>query len=54
MLAFVDFLSLGSHTAFGLFFALAIGYTLQFTPDFDLEPLPLSGVYLPDFYKCFR
>ena len=49
----LTFLSLGSQTAFGLFFGVAIENTLQFTPDFDLEPLPLSGAYFPDFYKCF-
>ena len=51
MLASVDLLSLGSHTAFGLFLAIAVEITFQFTPDYDLEPLPLSGAYFPDLYK---
>ena len=32
-------------------FALAIENTLEFTPDFDLEPLPLSGAHFPDVYN---
>ena len=35
VLASVDFLSLGSHTAFRLFLALAVENTLQFTPDLN-------------------
>ena len=31
----------------------AIEIILQFTPDFDLKPLPLSGAYFPDFFNEF-